>query len=114
MLDIDHFKAVNDRYGHPVGDAVLRWLGEQLRADARRSDFVARYGGEEFVAILTATSSDEAVRWAEQLRNSVQRTNAPGADEPVVVLTARGGACVHMVGDTGQLPPRATPCSPAT
>ncbi len=98
MLDIDHFKAVNDRYGHPVGDAVLRWLGKQLRADARRSDFVARYGGEEFAAILTETSSGEAVRWAERLRNSVQRTIAPGVGEPVTVSI--GVAACHP-GESG-------------
>lgn len=52
LMDLDHFKAINDGHSHAVGDAVLRRLGELLRAQARPADLVARYGGEEFAVLL--------------------------------------------------------------
>lgn len=68
MMDIDHFKAVNDRYGHVAGDAVLREIATRIRASLRPTDLVARYGGEEFVALLASVSPDEDVtRIAERL-----------------------------------------------
>lgn len=71
MLDIDHFKLVNDEHGHLVGDEVLREIGARLRQYARRDDLVYRYGGEEFVALLPATSPDEAEIAAERLREVI-------------------------------------------
>jgi diguanylate cyclase (GGDEF)-like protein len=85
MLDVDHFKGLNDDFGHPTGDAVLRWLGGLLRAAARKTDFVARYGGEEFVAILPAAGPDDAASWAERLRIAVRNGSPPGVDRPVTV-----------------------------
>ena len=97
MLDIDHFKKLNDRYGHPAGDAVLRWLGALLRAAARRSDFVARYGGEEFVAILRDASLDDALAWAERLRLAIRAEPPPGVPETV---TASLGVAVWRPGES--------------
>ena len=68
LLDVDHFKAYNDTYGHVCGDVVLKQLGELLLANVREHDFVARYGGEEFMIILPHTDSVAAVRWAERMR----------------------------------------------
>ena len=68
MLDLDHFKSVNDRYGHLVGDAILRQSGGLLSSAVRTIDVVARYGGEEFVLILPETALDGAVTFAERLR----------------------------------------------
>jgi len=68
MLDVDHFKVVNDQYGHALGDAVLTDLGQFLMATARRSDIVARWGGEEFVLLLPEASLVEALEFAERLR----------------------------------------------
>ena len=98
MMDIDHFKAMNDRYGHPAGDAVLRWLGGLLRDSARRGDLVARYGGEEFVAILPGAGATDAARWADRLRQAVRRDRPPGVD--VTVTVSMGVADWHQ-GDAG-------------
>jgi diguanylate cyclase (GGDEF)-like protein len=73
MFDIDHFKDVNDRYGHQVGDAVLARIGEVVKARLRKADHAARYGGEEFMVLLPETDSHKAVLLAEQLRAVVGR-----------------------------------------
>jgi diguanylate cyclase (GGDEF)-like protein len=71
MIDIDHFKSVNDRYGHKIGDEVLRWMGGIFRNSVRSTDRVARYGGEEILAILPETGDMEAYRVAERFRATV-------------------------------------------
>ena len=75
MVDIDHFKALNDNYGHHVGDQVLRQVTSLLVKDMREVDTVARYGGEEFVIILPEASEEEALSVAERLRRAVQNAN---------------------------------------
>lgn len=75
MIDVDHFKAYNDTYGHVAGDKVLSRLGPLLKAQIRFSGFVARYGGEEFFALLPDVGADDAVMVAERIRTTV-------ADEP--------------------------------
>ncbi len=72
MLDIDHFKRVNDRYGHQAGDVTLSILGSLVKAALRDSDLVARYGGEEFLVICTDTPIDGAAIVAERLRQLVE------------------------------------------
>jgi two-component system, cell cycle response regulator len=67
LLDLDHFKAVNDRHGHPAGDTVLREVAAVLRRCVRETDFLARYGGEEFGAILPNTAPAGAVKVAERI-----------------------------------------------
>lgn len=74
MLDIDHFKRVNDRHGHPAGDAVLAQLGQVLARQFRDVDVVARYGGEEFAVILPEISSSAAKEVAERVRHTVAAT----------------------------------------
>jgi len=73
ILDIDHFKKVNDTFGHQAGDEVLAQLAQLLKNQARSLDIVARYGGEEFVVILPETNQDEAKIIAEQLRQAVEQ-----------------------------------------
>lgn len=73
MIDIDHFKVVNDTYGHIVGDAVLREISQSLQTHTRRSDFVGRYGGEEFLVVLPETSLGKALVLAEKLRKQVEK-----------------------------------------
>jgi len=75
MIDVDHFKAYNDTFGHVAGDKVLSRLGPLLKAQMRSSGFVARYGGEEFFALLPDVGADDAVKVAERIRTTV-------ADEP--------------------------------
>ena len=72
MLDIDHFKEVNDNFGHPCGDAVLQSIGEILKGSVRVTDLVARYGGDEMAVILLETSLKMAMRVAEKLRRQIE------------------------------------------
>jgi diguanylate cyclase (GGDEF)-like protein len=74
MLDIDHFKKVNDRYGHQVGDRVLTGIGKLLMAHIRQSDLAARYGGEEVAVVLPNTGEASAYIMAERLRQVVEQT----------------------------------------
>lgn len=71
MIDIDHFKSVNDRYGHPVGDIVLREIAHVIKKQARCRDIVARYGGEEFVVVLTDCDLERAYAWSERIRKEI-------------------------------------------
>ena len=74
VLDIDHFKSVNDRHGHAAGDAVLRELSDRLRETFRESDLIARIGGEEFLVAIPECDKDFAVAAAERLRGRVNRS----------------------------------------
>ena len=77
FVDIDHFKAVNDTYGHAVGDVVLRGVAQTLGVNLRATDKIGRYGGEEFVMILTETDVEEGAILSEKLRTLVQRQRFP-------------------------------------
>ncbi|MCK0162453.1 GGDEF domain-containing protein [Marinobacter sp. S6332] len=71
MFDLDHFKLINDTYGHEAGDAVLREVGSLLLAEVRESDIAARIGGEEFAVLLPESSQEHAMELAERLRNAL-------------------------------------------
>lgn len=77
-LDIDHFKTINDSYGHDTGDEVIRTLAEQIRHNARESDILCRVGGEEFLVLLPDTTLAEAEMIAERLRQNVEILALPG------------------------------------
>lgn len=72
MIDIDHFKEINDQFGHRAGDEVLRQIAQALRAHYRTTDLLARFGGDEFVAVMTETSADVARQGGERLRKLVE------------------------------------------
>jgi diguanylate cyclase (GGDEF)-like protein len=73
MLDIDHFKKINDRWGHLIGDQILRQLSDLVVQKVRGTDLVARYGGEEFAVILPDTDKTGAYRVGEKLRRTVEQ-----------------------------------------
>ncbi|NND73506.1 MAG: diguanylate cyclase [Ilumatobacter sp.] len=75
MIDVDHFKAHNDTYGHAAGDVTLEQIGKILESESRASDLVARFGGEEFIVILSGADVDCAAVLAERFRRSVERTD---------------------------------------
>ncbi len=88
ILDIDHFKKINDTHGHVVGDRVLRELGARLRAAVRSEDTVARYGGEEFVVLARSTPAEQARGLGERLRGLVAKTPVKvGAHELAVTVS---------------------------
>ncbi|HYW32918.1 MAG TPA: diguanylate cyclase [Gemmatimonas sp.] len=96
MIDLDHFKKVNDNYGHLVGDDVLRDVGQLLLETIRGSDIVARYGGEEFLMLLPETDDVGAEAFAERIRAAVHaRPFNGGAGRTTLTLTASIGVAVY-------------------
>ena len=83
MLDIDHFKQINDRYGHLAGDTVIRTLAQAIKDEVREMDVASRYGGEEFLVILPQTAASGARGFAERLRQRVEACEAVHAGERI-------------------------------
>ncbi len=81
MLDIDHFKSVNDRFGHPVGDRVIQEVAKRLQTNARSTDQVCRYGGEEFCVLMPGLGPDGAAELGERVRASIERECAASVRE---------------------------------
>jgi diguanylate cyclase (GGDEF)-like protein len=92
LFDLDHFKAVNDTYGHQAGDMVLKEVGGILEESCRDTDFAARFGGEEFVVILPQTSEDQAWVLAERLRGKIENRPFQYADKSFRVTASIGVA----------------------
>ncbi len=90
MLDIDHFKRINDTHGHDVGDAVLREVAGVLRQATRADDLVARYGGEEFVVALPVAAPDQATDRAERVRTALASRRILAAGTPLRVTASLG------------------------
>ncbi|WP_201354097.1 GGDEF domain-containing protein [Hydrogenimonas urashimensis] len=92
LFDIDHFKAVNDNYGHDAGDVVLASFGKMLRRYSREVDFVGRWGGEEFLVVLPKTGREGAMRFAEKLRDVVSRSKFMYKGERIPITISGGVA----------------------
>ncbi len=90
LLDLDHFKSVNDRYGHPAGDAALRHVATALRANTRSYDLVGRWGGEEFLLLLPGAGTDEAAEVADRVRAALaaEPIDMPNGDRLVLRVSA--------------------------
>ena len=101
MCDLDRFKAINDKFGHAVGDMVLKQFGEILNAAARRDDFAARLGGEEFAIVMPGISPIEAARTAEQIRRQLEGKKwMLGSGTPLGAVTASFGVARRRAGET--------------
>lgn len=96
MVDIDHFKSINDTYGHPAGDEALKSIVALLHANARPTDFIARYGGEEFALILPETASASAIPVAERLREAVAAQPVAVTADKSIRLTASFGVATYL------------------
>jgi len=91
MIDIDHFKALNDHYGHPTGDTCLKHVADRLRQAARSNDLVGRYGGEEFVALIEDADMAAATIVAEKMRKAVADLAIENAGSPWGIVTISVG-----------------------
>lgn len=91
MLDIDYFKAINDKHGHSVGDAVLQKFSNLLATNIRDCDFLARYGGEEFIIYFSETDCTDSFEVAEKLRNLIQQQTIAVANNQFISLTCSFG-----------------------
>lgn len=92
MFDIDHFKKINDTYGHPAGDAVLQKVAQRVSDTVRQEDLFARYGGEEFSLMLRESASDKAIRCAERCRRAVDGSEFIFNGTPIKVTISLGVA----------------------
>lgn len=100
VLDIDHFKKVNDTYGHDVGDVVIKGLGEILKRQKRTTDVVARFGGEEFVVLCEETNEKGAMLLAERIREELQKS-VFHADKTQLSVTCSVGIATYAEGISG-------------
>lgn len=102
LIDVDHFREVNDAHGHDAGDLVLKKLGRIFRHHTRSSDLVARYGGEEFVVVMTSSGKEQALLYANALRERIAKTkiSIPGIENPVGVSVSGGVASFPIDGDS--------------
>jgi diguanylate cyclase (GGDEF)-like protein len=96
LIDVDHFKDINDRYGHHVGDIVLRHLARLQQQSLRKVDFLGRYGGEEFLIVLPSTSLQAAIRAAELLRNHIEASSFETNKSEPIHLTISVGVARFM------------------
>ncbi|APW44320.1 GGDEF domain-containing protein [Rhodoferax saidenbachensis] len=90
IADLDHFKRVNDRYGHPAGDAVLRHFADLLKAQLRDSDIAARLGGEEFIVLLPGTGTAGTAVVAEKIRRAIEAAPVAHADQHIAITVSIG------------------------
>ena len=104
LVDVDHFKRVNDSHGHLIGDDVLRALATELRQQVREWNVVGRFGGEEFTVLLPRTDADGACRIAERLRSSAGLLSVAAAEASISVTVSIG---VAVLGEHGERPVRA-------
>jgi diguanylate cyclase len=101
VLDVDHFKRINDHYGHKAGDKALKLIAQVLGENLRETDFLARYGGEEFVVLVTQTAEDGVAGVTEKLRKAVEecKFHYAGKDVPI---TISGGYAMFREGDSAE------------
>jgi diguanylate cyclase (GGDEF)-like protein len=100
FLDMDHFKSINDRYGHPVGDACLRAVAEAIADELRPVDWLGRYGGEEFVAGLPGASHDNAMAIGERIRRRIETMHVHSHGCSFQTTVSMGVACLDGANDT--------------
>ena len=99
MIDLDHFKHINDTYGHLAGDHVLKMVGRSLERSLRREDILCRYGGEEFAALLPETGREIAIEVAERLREAVSKRAYTFDGFPIPVTVSIGVAGLNPTDD---------------
>lgn len=102
MVDIDHFKHVNDNYGHLAGDQILKAVAQELSFSLRPSDMPVRYGGEEFTVFLPGTTKENALMIAERIRANIEKMKIALASNQMLQVTVSIGITMRTAGDTVQ------------
>ncbi|UQB42916.1 GGDEF domain-containing protein [Thiomicrospira microaerophila] len=101
LIDLDHFKQVNDDYGHLVGDSALRYIAKLLRSETKGHDQISRFGGEEFVILLTDINYDNAMRYAEKLRSTIEKKSLKIRDhDKPLKMTVSMGIAMYQMGES--------------
>ena len=103
LLDLDHFKTINDKYGHPFGDRVLQVVGESLAASLRSADIACRYGGEEFVIILNKASLHGGLAAAQRMRERLAALDLRTKGDRVRITASFGVVCTDQFLDPAKL-----------
>ncbi len=99
ILDIDEFKKINDTFGHPVGDVVIKRFAQILRSNTRSSDLVCRYGGDEFIVLMTSSSKEQVLVYIDHLKKIIAETEIPVPRHGGPIhLTASGGVAIFPSG----------------
>jgi diguanylate cyclase (GGDEF)-like protein/PAS domain S-box-containing protein len=107
MLDLDHFKNVNDQYGHDIGDAVLKMVSKTLKNALRASDFVGRWGGEEFLAIVRCNSNEDLFTISEKIRVLIEKSKLRAGDQDIKITISAGCTLVNKSDDPASISKRA-------
>jgi diguanylate cyclase (GGDEF)-like protein len=102
FIDLDHFKQINDSYGHLAGDACLHAIVAPIQAELRQSDVIGRYGGEEFIVILSSASAAAAHPIAERIRERVAAIRVEGFGPPIRLTCSIGVAASDTLGVWGK------------
>ena len=90
VFDIDHFKKINDNYGHQAGDKVLKVIGSSIAKRLREVDFFCRFGGEEFVALMPETALDDAMEVLNKIRNAIANASFNYKEQPLSITLSVG------------------------
>jgi len=101
MLDIDHFKKINDTYGHPAGDYIIKTVAAQMKVSFRKTDVICRYGGEEFLVILAGTDLDGGCKASEKFRKTVESYEFVYEGTTIPVRFSSGVSQVNIGNETG-------------
>jgi diguanylate cyclase len=101
MIDVDHFKAINDNHGHLIGDRVIRFVAQTVQKNIKGQDIAARYGGEEFTVLLPSTGTKGAEAVAEAIRIAVAGAQLVRADnkKPLGQITVSAGVATYQPGE---------------
>ena len=100
MIDIDHFKNINDQYGHLAGDKVIKMVTKACKDNLRITDVIGRYGGEEFIIILPDTDKENAIDIAEYIREYIHDLKIEFNEEKIMVTVSIGVVCAIIENDT--------------
>ncbi|MCP3687721.1 MAG: GGDEF domain-containing protein [Gammaproteobacteria bacterium] len=102
VMDIDHFKRINDEYGHPRGDQALQCLAEKVKEVIRSTDIFSRWGGEEFIVLLPECDACKCMVVAEKIRQAVEQMSISAGNSTIQITVSIGAAVINDEGEPGE------------